>query len=189
MVQYGLPASRQNGVVLRFLMGLHPPGPPPREGAIPKTARTLPHSEKETTVLITRYGFLSVIAFPLGMGLTLQGGLGTAEPVAPDHVTARVLDVSFADEVAPILNANCIKCHGGPPDDGDVILEAGLNLTSYETVMAGSEYGSVVEPGNPDDSMMITLIQDGDMPEEGGPLSPEDIEVIRTWIAEGAKDN
>ena len=140
-------------------------------------------------MLITRYELLSVIALPLGIGVTLQGGAGTAAPVAPDHVAARVLDVSFADDVAPILDANCIQCHGGAPEDGDVVLEASLNLTSYESVMAGSEFGSVVEPGNPDDSMLLVLVEDGDMPEEGDPLSPEDIELIRTWIAEGAKNN
>ena len=142
-------------------------------------------------MLITRYDLLSVIALPLGIGLTLQGGLETAEPVAPDHVTARVLDVSFTNEVAPILNANCIKCHGGPPEagDGETRLEAGLNLTSYETVMVGSEYGSVVEPGNADDSMMLVMVEEGDMPEEGDPLSPDDIATIRAWIVEGAQDN
>jgi hypothetical protein len=108
--------------------------------------------------------------------------------VAPEPVTARVLDVSFADDVAPILDANCVKCHGGLPD-GESVLEAGLDLRTYEAVMMGSEFGSVVEPGNVDDSLILLMIEEGDMPEEADPLSPDDITTISTWIAEGAKNN
>ena len=139
-------------------------------------------------MLITRYEFLSIIALPLGVGFTLQGGVGTETPVAPDPVSARVLDVSFSDDVAPILDANCIKCHGGLPD-GESILEAGLDLRTYESVMKGSEFGSVVEASNVDDSLIFLMIEEGDMPEEADPLSPDDIETIKTWIAEGAKNN
>jgi mono/diheme cytochrome c family protein len=108
--------------------------------------------------------------------------------VVSDHEATRVLDVSFADEVAPIFNANCIKCHGGLPDEEE-LRESGLDLRTYESVMVGSEYGSVVEPGNPDDSILLQLVEDGDMPEEGDNLSAEDISTIRTWIAEGAQNN
>ena len=139
-------------------------------------------------MLTTRYEILSVIALPLGIGLTLQGGVRTASPAAPDDVAPQVVDVSFSEEVAPILEATCIKCHGGETD-GEVVIEAGLNLTSYDAVMAGSEFGSVVEPGNPDDSMLLVLVEDGDMPEEGDALSADQIATIRTWIAEGAKNN
>ena len=34
--------------------------------------------------------------------------------------------------------------------------------------------------------MMIEL---GDMPQEGEPLTTEELEVIKTWIAEGAQNN
>lgn len=139
-------------------------------------------------MLITRFELLSVIALPLGIGLTLQGTPGTAAPLASSHETVPVLAVSFADEVAPIFNASCIQCHGGLPDEEDV-REAGLDLRTYESVMIGSEYGTVVEASNADDSILLQLIEDGDMPEEGDPLSPEDISTIRTWIAEGALNN
>ena len=139
-------------------------------------------------MLITRYELLLVIALPLGIGFTLQGSLGTAAPSFPAYETARVLDVSFADEVAPILQANCITCHGGLPDEED-LREASLDLRTYESMMIGSEYGTVIEAGNADDSILLQLIEDGDMPEEGDLLSPEDISTIRTWIAEGALNN
>jgi hypothetical protein len=138
-------------------------------------------------VLITRDELLSVIALPLGIGLSLQGGVGTPPPAALDHVVVEVADVSFADDVTPILNQNCVECHGagGPP----IVLEAGLDLTSYENVMKGSEFGTIVEAGNTDDSLLLLMIEEGDMPEEGDQLSDDDINTIRMWIAEGAKNN
>ena len=138
-------------------------------------------------MLITRDELLSVIALPLGIGLSLQGGVGTPPPAALDHVVVEVADVSFADDVTPILNQNCVECHGagGPP----IVLEAGLNLTSYENVMKGSEFGTIVEAGNTDDSLLLLMIEEGDMPEEGDQLSDDDINTIKMWIAEGAKNN
>lgn len=138
-------------------------------------------------MLITRDELLSVIALPLGIGLSLQGGVGTPPPAALDHVVVEVADVSFADDVTPILNQNCVECHGagGPP----IVLEAGLDLTSYENVMKGSEFGTIVEAGNTDDSLLLLMIEEGDMPEEGDQLSDDDINTIRMWIAEGAKNN
>ena len=95
---------------------------------------------------------------------------------------------SFDGILKPAFQQNCIKCHGGLPD-GESILEAGLDLRTYESVMKGSEFGSVVEASNVDDSLIFLMIEEGDMPEEADPLSPDDIETIKTWIAEGAKNN
>jgi len=50
-------------------------------------------------------------------------------------------------------------------------------------------YGPVIEAGNPDGSLLIDMIASGDMPEEGDPVTPEELEVIKAWIAEGAENN
>jgi hypothetical protein len=55
--------------------------------------------------------------------------------------------------------------------------------------MKGSEYGPIVEPGGPDDSLMLEMISSGDMPKIGDMLRPQEIEIIRNWIAEGALNN
>jgi hypothetical protein len=55
--------------------------------------------------------------------------------------------------------------------------------------MAGSDYGAVIEPGNPDGSLLIDMVASGDMPEEGDPMPPEELDLIRTWIQEGAENN
>ena len=96
--------------------------------------------------------------------------------------------VSYADDVAPIFERSCVRCHGGL-DEGELRIEAGLDLTSYEKLVLGSEFGEVLTPGEPDRSIIVDLIEVGDMPSEGDPLDPEEIELIRTWVAEGAVNN
>ena len=95
---------------------------------------------------------------------------------------------SFTEDVAPILTASCVQCHGGEVD-GVIVKEVSLDLTTYEGVMAGSEFGTVVEAGNPNDSYLFVMVQEGDMPFESDPLPPEQIEILRRWIAGGALNN
>ena len=97
--------------------------------------------------------------------------------------------VSFARDIVPILERSCYQCHGGEDENGVQTVELELNMTTYEGLMAGSVDGTVVEPGKPDESYIIDMVVNGDMPEEGDPLTPEEIEIIRKWIAAGALNN
>jgi len=112
------------------------------------------------------------------------GELPTRIPAAtPDTVT------SFVDDVLPIFLERCAECHGGEDQSGGVVTEAYLDLLSYEGVMAGSEYGTVIEPGDPKSSTLVDMIVSGEMPEEGDLVPAEEIEVIRAWVEAGAPDN
>ncbi len=105
-----------------------------------------------------------------------------------DHIVSDTI-VSFSEDVSPIIKRTCERCHGGTGEDGEVVVEEGLNMTTYEGLMAGSLYGTVVEPGNPDESYLVELVEAGDMPKEGDTLTADEIEIIRQWIAAGAKNN
>jgi hypothetical protein len=130
------------------------------------------------------------MVLPIGVAAAFQ-----AEPMsAADSGAPVVLEtpqgVSFSRDVLPILQARCHSCHGGTdPATGQPSIEVGLNMTTYEGVMAGSEYGAVIEPGGPDASLIIEMVTSGDMPLEGAPVPPAEIEVLRNWIAEGAANN
>ncbi len=88
--------------------------------------------------------------------------------------------VSYARDIQPLLNANCVRCHGGI---------AGLWLSDYEHIMLGSINGPVVVPGDPDASPLYTYVDMGLMPPDAPALSQDDIELIRRWIEEGAPKN
>jgi hypothetical protein len=61
----------------------------------------------------------------------------------------------------------------------------GLRLIDYAGIMAGSEDGPVVIPGNPDESLIV-IVQSG---EHFGHLDQAQLELVKQWIAEGAPEN
>ncbi len=84
--------------------------------------------------------------------------------------------------VQTLLKANCVPCHN------DSTKSSGLAMTSRETILAGGNRGVAVKPGNPSESLLLRAVeQSGDlkMP-PGRKLSPEQTDVIRKWIADGA---
>ena len=97
--------------------------------------------------------------------------------------------VSFANDVLPIFELRCAECHGATDENGEVRTEVSLNLLEYERVMLGSEFGTVIEAGDPANSFLLDMIVDGTMPEQGDPVPEEEIAIIRAWIEAGAPNN
>ena len=108
--------------------------------------------------------------------------------------------VSFTQNVAPILAANCtfLGCHAPP------FLAQGMDLSSAASAYAvlttklGTEVPCIgtplVVPGSPDASVLVMKLTSttcgfSQMPLGGQPLSATDITTIRDWIAEGAPNN
>ena len=129
---------------------------------------------------------LTLLTLPVALVAAVAVSLGAAAPGDSAPVSAEA--VSFATDIMPIFERSCMNCHGGEYE-GEQRIEAALDLRTYEALMAGSEFGSVVEAGDPDASILLEMIAVGDMPEEGDPLTPEEIELVRTWISEGAENN
>ena len=93
--------------------------------------------------------------------------------------------VDFTTEVKPILNRNCITCHGGVRQKG------GFSLLFREEALATLKSGKhAIIPGDPDHSEMIRRISLRDpeerMPYKHDPLSGEEIHTLTRWIKEGA---
>jgi mono/diheme cytochrome c family protein len=90
---------------------------------------------------------------------------------------------SFANDVMPILANSCQDCHGGKQT------KAGLDLKSYDSLMAGSFDGAVILAGNSAESLLVQLVVEGKMPKRGDKLTPEQIQTISDWIDAGALNN
>lgn len=109
---------------------------------------------------------------------------GTA-PTGPTP-SAPASNISFRQNVLPVLTqSGCVGCHGGT---------SGLQVGTVASLLAGGNHGPAIVPGKPDSSIMIQKIGPnppfGDRMPQGGPyLSGATIQMIRTWVAEGAKDN
>src|SRR5689334_16990855 len=89
---------------------------------------------------------------------------------------------TFEKDVRPILKAHCFECHG----EGEK-LKGGLDLRLRRSMLKGGDDGPVLVPGKPDKSEIFKMVQSGDMPKREKKLTREQIEVIKNWIASGAK--
>ncbi len=116
---------------------------------------------------------------------------------APPANPSSTGSVSYARDIVPILaDRGCLSpaCHGG------VFPSSGYDLRAYQGifgpgVLARSRQLCEVTPGNPDTSFLIEKL--GAMPRVGGSMPPaprpllpsEEIDLLRTWILEGAVDD
>ncbi|MDB6035472.1 MAG: Protein of unknown function (DUF1553)/Protein of unknown function (DUF1549)/Planctomycete, partial [Verrucomicrobiales bacterium] len=94
--------------------------------------------------------------------------------------------VDFAKDIKPILEANCLQCHG--PDKQ----KSSFRLDQNEAALKGGEtYAPDIHPGKSSESPLIHfvagLVPDMKMPAKGEPLSSEQIGLLRAWIDQGAK--
>lgn len=105
--------------------------------------------------------------------------------------------ISFNEEVLPILNRHCVLCHLPGVEQAELSLypDAWSQLVGIPSRQSAL---SRVEPGSPDKSYLyLKLIGtqetvDGSglqMPFQQNPLAPAQIEAIRLWIEQGAKQN
>ncbi len=117
--------------------------------------------------------------------LTILGSLvagaamaGVARSAASEVDRARV---DFARDIAPLFERHCIRCHQSSNKQGEL---------SLATLADVEETGYVVA-GDPAASHLLEAVSSvgGEqplMPKEGPPLTDEEVELLRAWIAEGA---
>jgi mono/diheme cytochrome c family protein len=122
---------------------------------------------------------------------TVQSVLATEAPPQASPTEAPTDDpaevpagsVSFANDVMPILQSRCLNCHGGER------VEKGLNVGSYEEILAGSDNGPVIVPGEAANSLLVELVTNQKMPKRGPKLTPPQVQLITDWVNSGAPNN
>ncbi|MEM7370445.1 MAG: DUF1553 domain-containing protein [Bacteroidota bacterium] len=98
----------------------------------------------------------------------------------------RTDQVDFNTEIRPVLNAQCLGCHGGVKQRG------GLSLLFREDALRIGDSGlPAIIPGHPEKSELMKRIRHHDpeerMPLEKEPLTEAQIKAFETWIKQGAK--
>lgn len=125
---------------------------------------------------------------PVGIAL-LAAGLSACER-----------EVSFANDVQPLLESRCIQCHSS---QGEGVMASGFSVQDYDSIVRGTKFGQVVVPGSAMSSALYLVVAEKTAPEirmpphhdealaegRGRPLSEDEIAVIETWINQGAKNN
>ena len=103
----------------------------------------------------------------------------------------------YSTTIQPIFDRSCgsSSCHSGGPNG----FAGALDLTSYEGLLRGSKYGTVVVPGSPFMSHLVQSINPSDttlspvssvqMPASRDPLPQGDIQTIVRWVKNGARND
>src|SRR5260370_2409815 len=88
----------------------------------------------------------------------------------------------FERDVAPILTAHCLKCHGAED------LKAGLDLRTPPLIFRGSSKGAVVVKGSAQQSRLFQVVSSGAMPPDKElKLTDAEVETLGRWIDTGAE--
>jgi len=101
--------------------------------------------------------------------------------------------VSYQNDVVPILESRCASCH--TPPDGAGFRATGLSLESYDALMQGTAYGPVIYAGDSRRSILNMLVEGraGKMQRmphnDEETLSEAQIEILKNWVNQGALDN
>ncbi|HUG89978.1 MAG TPA: DUF1553 domain-containing protein [Planctomycetaceae bacterium] len=98
--------------------------------------------------------------------------------------------IQFNRDIRPILSDKCFLCHG--PNEPD--RQAGLRLDEQDSAFGQLDSGSTaIVPGKPDESELVRRITSTDEfermppPDSGKQLTPEEIELLKQWVAQGAE--
>lgn len=102
------------------------------------------------------------------------------EQLIPELTTIdQNLDLTYAGQIGTLLNARCSGCHGEQGIQG-------LNVTSYATLMTGSDTGPVIVTGDPDASLLVQK-QSAEQP-HFAQLDQQELATVIAWIAAGAPE-
>jgi hypothetical protein len=100
--------------------------------------------------------------------------------------------MSYKNDVLPIIHDYCLSCH---QPGGKGYEKSGLDMRTYESLMKGTHFGSVIKPGDSFTSIFIQVIEGRvhssiKMPYGmNGGLAKENISILKKWVEQGAKDN
>jgi mono/diheme cytochrome c family protein len=131
----------------------------------------------------------TTIALATTFGLALAAAAADTAPLPPASTKT---GVTYATDIKPVFDQSCVKCHSGDKP------KAKLKLDSLESSLKGSKDGKVITAGDSANSLMVKCVahttadHDSWMPPAHnkaniGPLTPEQIGLIRAWIDQGAK--
>lgn len=100
-------------------------------------------------------------------------------PPAPTPTPAPLVETpTFSANIQPIFMARCTVCHAGSN------APLGLDLSTYASVMQGSQNGNVILPGDSAGSKMVQ-VQTG---QHFATFSPEELELVIQWIEASAPE-
>ncbi|TCD00847.1 c-type cytochrome domain-containing protein [Pedobacter psychroterrae] len=138
--------------------------------------------------------------------ITLTGHYGGSLTHGADYLSAALKDngkgkaaipaivnvqqaVAYTHMIQPLLQNRCYNCHGAEKQKGK------LRLDGKDLIIKGGEDGKTLVPGSAEESELIKRLllppsnEDHMPPKEKPQLTPEEIELLKWWVNQGADFN
>ena len=128
--------------------------------------------------------------FAAMVAAALTGCSDHGDPTGVDSLPVVPGPVSFATDIQPIFDTQCLGCHGAGGNAG-LDLRSGLSYDNLVGVAAINASGDLVVAGDASASVLLgrlTGTVNSFMP-PSGPLPVSDQEMVAGWISEGAENN
>ncbi len=98
--------------------------------------------------------------------------------------------VSFSKDVVPLVKAKCIKCHEKDDENPN-----SFAMDNYELTKTSGKTKNMIVPGDGTNSYLVIKLLP--KPPKGAQmpifskkkLTEEEVDIFKTWIDQGAKDN
>ncbi len=122
-----------------------------------------------------------------GMGMNGKDAMAPADGA---KVAAKPAEgaLSFKNDIAPILVANCVGCHSGA---GAGMTRGKYDMTTFEKLMAGGKRGADIVAGDPDSSHLVLMTKGEEtpkMPPRNGQMGFAEgaAAKLEAWVKQGA---
>ena len=129
---------------------------------------------------------VSALVLAAGTASLVWAATAGAAPVPQAGTVQSGTVQQYQHDVLPVLQENCLRCHGGMNRRG------GYNMSTRAGALSGGHHGVAIVPGKPDESLLIKLIGPGPYPNDikpmplKGKLTDGEIATLRQWVASGA---
>jgi mono/diheme cytochrome c family protein len=114
-----------------------------------------------------------------GLRDLIQAQLPPVSEPTPESPLSGELPLTYNGSIGALFEARCTGCHGENA-------LSGLNLSTYAGALAGGQSGPAVVPGDPNASLIV-IKQTADTP-HFAQLSPQELDLVTSWIAAGAPE-
>jgi uncharacterized membrane protein len=108
-------------------------------------------------------------------------------------VSCATQQVSYREDIAPILQERCIACHMSP--EGSGYQATGLKMDSYDALMQGTIYGPIILVGDSRRSILNMFVEGRAAKAQclahqyKGPMSEQERQLLSDWVNQGAQNN
>lgn len=128
--------------------------------------------------VLSSMALIAILAYACSKGGDSTGGGPTDPPPGGGNNNCDTVNSHYLADVVPILTNNCYRCHGAATNSGSL----GIILEGYSNLKPYAESGTLI-------GVITHATGYPPMPEDGGKLSDCNINIIKSWIANGIQNN